>query len=188
MAAGGQKLYGPVILENCRLIRSGRSSIEIHDLQNITIRRNVFYQHENAIRILGGTPVVENNLFIQNVRALWIHEGAAPVVRRNQFSDHSSEAIIIDSGGLVLSENNFSENTLNIRLQGSEDVPARGNWWGSADSARIEALIHHHSDDPGLGEVLFRPFAETPWELNVPPFDPAAFPQKTRRIHSRPGK
>lgn len=174
MAAGEYKLYGPVNVEGCRLIRCGRSSIEIRDQQNIAVRGSVFYRNETALHIMGGSAVVENNLFIQNVRAVRIHEGAAPLVRRNRFSGHSSEAVLIDSDGAVLSENNFIENTLHVRVSGSGDVQARDNWWGSADSARIEALIHHYADEPGLGEVHFRPFAETPWELNVPAFDPPA--------------
>lgn len=42
------------------------------------------------------------------------------------------------------------------------DVPAPGNWWGSADAASIRSRVYDRSADPSLGRLLFEPFLAAP--------------------------
>ncbi len=42
-------------------------------------------------------------------------------------------------------------------------IDATNNWWGIADSASIEAMVYHHTDNPNLATVDYVPFADSPF-------------------------
>ncbi len=44
------------------------------------------------------------------------------------------------------------------------DLPVQGNWWGSAQKERIEETIFDGDDVPGLGKVIYSPFAKEPFD------------------------
>jgi hypothetical protein len=45
-------------------------------------------------------------------------------------------------------------------------LDATDNWWGTADSAAIEALIYHHIDDTSHPTVDYIPCAAGPFEFS----------------------
>ena len=45
-------------------------------------------------------------------------------------------------------------------------IDAENNWWGTADSASIEAMVYHNVDNPSAPLVDFMPFAESIFRCN----------------------
>ncbi|MDD2856170.1 MAG: hypothetical protein PHU01_11625, partial [Desulfuromonadaceae bacterium] len=65
-------------------------------------------------------------------------------------------------GGLLIRGNNtYDNNNYAVRVGdfNNEDVNARGNWWGGADTSEV---IFDANDEPGIGNVLVEPLLSEP--------------------------
>lgn len=103
----------------------------------VTVKHSVFRENGIGIRSYIGNAVIEDNIITQNEIGLFVRERGS---------------------GLTLRRNNFFANTdYNIRSGdfNTEDIPATGNWWGSADPA---GTFYDGRQEDGVGKVLFEPF------------------------------
>ena len=60
-------------------------------------------------------------------------------------------------------------------------INAEGNWWGVADSASIEAMVYDFDDNTNCPTVVYIPFAESAFELNIPAGITPVFANNSRR-------
>jgi hypothetical protein len=91
---------------------------------------------------LGSTTTVEHNLFAKN-------KGVGLLVR--------------DSQPASVSGNQFSENSdAALRNEGPNPIQPSSNWWGSTSERDVARMIQGRMDNPGWGEVEFRPWLAGP--------------------------
>ena len=101
--------------------------------------------------------------------------GAGVYLRASGGDEVSHNTIVGNSasqGGMYIyghpnfNDNNLYDNTdydlFNGNADGSPDVNAENNWWGTTDSALIVAHIWDWFDDPNLGLVDFTPYLTSP--------------------------
>ena len=100
------------------------------------------------------------------------------------YNNHLNKSISV-SGTPVLNNNNIFNNSAfyemhNSNLQGTPDVNASNNWWGTANNADVQAKIYDWIDDGSLGIIKYSPFKSTP--DTMAPVSPPANVIKTNLI------
>jgi hypothetical protein len=169
---GAHSLEGPVMISNNRFIRCGRECVDTYWNQNIVVQHNVFAESYVGIMSVGSAITVEGNLFINNGRGIGVIEGGTPSIIGNEFTQQNEgAAIFVTDASPTISNNNIYDNLFNFQMEGgSQNVSASNNWWGSTDPTVIGDLILDGRDDPSLGILEFEPYADQPFQLNIPEY------------------
>jgi hypothetical protein len=110
----------------------------------IEIRKSSFKGNEIGIRAFRGIALITENVITGNGIGIFVRE---------------------KGGGLTIRKNNFfvnSEYSIRMGDFNDEDVDARDNWWGDAAPADT---IFDARREPGIGKVLFEPYAQKPFDL-----------------------
>jgi len=110
----------------------------------IEIRKSSFKGNEIGIRAFRGIALITENVITGNGIGIFVRE---------------------KGGGLTIKKNNFfvnSEYSIRMGDFNDEDVDARDNWWGDAAPADT---IFDARREPGIGKVLFEPYAQRPFDL-----------------------
>ncbi len=170
IATGDHPITGPIIITDNRFLACGREAIDTYKNQEMLIKHNVFTQNYVGIMSVGSSVTIENNLFINNLRGVGIVKNGNPTIIANEFTENQGAAIFVTNASPTIATNNIYANIFNLELGGSQGVTAENNWWGSTDTTDIKASIIDSADDPIFGVVDFDPFAQAPFELDVPEF------------------
>lgn len=110
----------------------------------IVLRGNRFENNRIGMRGLKGSPVIEENVFTNNLTGLFFREGIVnPVVRNNSFDNREYDVKLGEAQ--------------------TQDVDAARNWWASAAKARPGDRIFDGEDSAGLGFVATDPVLAQPW-------------------------
>lgn len=165
----GHPIYESVIISDSRFIECGREAIDTYSDQKIIVQHNLFSENYVAIMSVGSSITVENNLFINNIRGIGVVKQGTPTIIGNEFTQTDGAAIFVTDSDPIISNNNLYANQYNMQLEGSTlGVKAENNWWGSDQTATIEASIWDGKDDPSLGVVDYEPFAVEAFDLEIP--------------------
>ncbi|MCK4641838.1 MAG: right-handed parallel beta-helix repeat-containing protein, partial [Candidatus Marinimicrobia bacterium] len=121
-------------IRNSRIESSGLNGIEI-STANVSLENDIIQNNNQYGVILNGAATVKRSL-----------------VQQNDVGIKTSSTPTIDFNNI---ENNY---TFNIQNDGSNDVDARYNWWGSATSSDISSGIWDKNDNSNLGTVQYQPF------------------------------
>lgn len=128
----------------------------------LVVSNSTFRSNEGGMRFRSGPVRFTGNLFEKNGIGIRSYIGKASIsgntIRGNEVGIFVRER----GGGLSISGNNILENSgYNIRIGdfNTEDVDARGNWWGSGDPL---AAIFDARSEPGIGAVLIEPMLTGP--------------------------
>ncbi|MBN2238611.1 MAG: carboxypeptidase regulatory-like domain-containing protein [Dehalococcoidales bacterium] len=131
-----------------------------------------------------GTCNISDNLLLDNwsndFPALYVTESTG-VIYRNTIQNNSSinnptSSAIYISGQPGFNNNNiFTDNTsyelYNNNPQGSANLNAQNNWWGTASGTEIQQKIYDWFDDSDKGIVAFSPYLIAP-DTSAPPSPP----------------
>lgn len=112
----------------------------------VQIRRSTFRDNIIGIRSYIGNARIEDNVITENETGIFVRE---------------------KGGGLTVTGNNiFGNSGYNLRIGdfNTEDVNARGNWWGEGDPGET---IFDARQEPGIGLALFEPYLEKPRPLGA---------------------
>lgn len=112
----------------------------------VEIKRSVFEQNSIGIRSYIGNAVIKENIITRNETGIFVRE---------------------KGGGLSITRNNiFDNSSYNVRVGdfNNEDVPAKDNWWGSAEPL---ATFFDGRSEPGIGNVLYEPFRREPFRIGT---------------------
>lgn len=143
------------------------SGVQIHfsraSVSGCTFRRCV-----DGLRFSTAEGTFAGNRMTGNVYGVRYEErGSKAVLARNEITGNKVGIFCVmeSPGRIVIRENRIHGNAdydfkLGNRQRG--DIPARENWWGTADAAAIRAKIFDKGMEPELGAVLFEPFLAAP--------------------------
>jgi hypothetical protein len=92
------------------------------------------------------------------------HDVIKPItIRYNTIQSNDVCIQIAGKFAPTITNNNFYSNHTCIKLaSASRDVSAGQNYWGTADSSAIPALIYDYYDDFNLGKVVYTPILTSP--------------------------
>ena len=86
----------------------------------------------------------------------------------NVISGSGDSGISIEDSDARISGNDITGNRYYaIDNNGSMDVDARGNWWGSTDAAAVAKMEYDGATDPKVGKVIFQPPAGRAFEVKT---------------------
>ena len=133
----------------------------------LTVANSVFRSNHGGMRFRSGPVRFDGNLFENNSIGIRSYIGTAVIsgntIRGNEVGIFVRER----GGGLSIAGNNIFENSsYNIRIGdfNTEDVDARGNWWGNGDPL---AGIFDARSEPGIGTVIVDPILSGPVDGNA---------------------
>lgn len=139
----------------------------------IFVAGGVNFLHNSIIRnSAANNAAIKNDGYDSNV----IH--ANTITGNTNATPLNTQAIRVNGNPLTMSNNNIYSNTgyalYNLTAQGSANVNAENNWWGTASSPAIQAMIYDWFDEPTLGIVDFSPYLTSHY-LDAPISPPTGF-------------
>ena len=133
---------------------------------NVTISGNVIsgdFDHA-AIDLLGGSPIIESNLFECN-SGLFLHGSSSSIIMNNTFASGGTVITSDDAGSVMdtIIYNNFENNANNsVFWAATANLNVTYNWWGTTDTQAINQTIYDSKDNFHFGTVSFVPFLTAP--------------------------
>jgi parallel beta-helix repeat protein len=150
--------------EHC-VLEGARYAFHSH-FSGISVRRCVFRDNEEGVRLGTSRVRIEDSVFARNVvRGINFRECRNEVVRNLVYDNgdgiflHSKTAGSVIRGNAIYGNRHF-----NLRLGDlhGEDADASGNWWGTSDPAEARRKIHDGGRTPGTGTARIDPVLPRP--------------------------
>ncbi len=144
------------------------SGLQIH-FSNATVTNCLFRNNVDGLRFSTVRGTFEGNVMKGNVYGVRYEERATKAsLTKNLIAGNKVGifAVLESRGGLLITGNNVENNrSYNFKMGNRQllDLPVQGNWWGSAQKEKIEESIFDGDDVPGLGKVIYSPFAKEPF-------------------------
>jgi len=139
------------------------SGIQVHytrgSFSGIVSRHNV-----DGFRFSTAPVTLENSLLTENTNGIRFEErGAGAVIRHNRITRNLIGVFaVIKCRGLSTFENNGIDNNsdyaVKVGIEQRDDIPMKGNWWGTDDPGKIQGSFFDGSKEPDLGKVEFQPY------------------------------
>lgn len=120
---------------------------------------------ENASGMTASSGLIEHNL-IANSTGVGLEAGAA-TVRYNTLTGNMGNTIVVQGGNpLAIEYNNIEGNTgaydMEVKIPAGTMIPNQNNWWGTTDTALIDARIFDFLDDYTKAQVSYSPVLTGP--------------------------
>jgi parallel beta-helix repeat protein len=132
---------------------------------NLLVSDSHFLNNSGGMRFRSGPVEIRGSVFEKNGIGIRAYIGNA-VIRGNTIKNNDVGIFVREKGGgLLISGNNILDNSgYGIRVGdfNTEDVNARGNWWGAVSPAQA---IFDDSSEPGIGRVIVAPLLSGPVSL-----------------------
>lgn len=156
-----------VVLASLKIMNNQHTGLEADECR-IKITGGEFSGNVFGARIKGGEGEIGMSRFLRNRQTALHLLGSRVKIQRCQFNENLQDALRVEDGRALLTNNAFSSNGgFNLFNAGSEVVSARLNWWGGTDPSLIWQKIHDASRDKNVGTVhIF------PWLNEKPPLMP----------------
>jgi len=176
----------PTVIDNI-IIHNEGMAMEVWGVIS-TVSHNVISDNMNGMSDIGaffqrgGPTNLSYNSIVRNTaqnNAALVYGGSdeGSAINANTIVDNVNQAapgdlrtVSID-GHPTFNDNNIYNNTgyalYSLSLQGSGNINAENNWWGTSSSPAIQALIYDWFDDPALTIVDFNPY-RTDFNLDAP--------------------
>ncbi|NTW23308.1 MAG: T9SS type A sorting domain-containing protein [Lentimicrobium sp.] len=133
-------------------------------MDSTIIRDNIFWQNRTSLEFRRGkNSMIDHNSFYQNTNNILVK----PTARKSDFTGNTFTgnvnylAEFNDATEKVFQGNNiFNNNLLNgiVRNNTSADINVAGQYWGTSDTALIEAYLWDKQDEPALGKLAYHPY------------------------------
>jgi hypothetical protein len=140
--------YSLVTISGNRIGDNQGGGILVRHAQGSISGNTINYNHGEGICVRYGAPmIVSYNTITNNSGSkggIYIYENPQPTINYNNIQD------------------NTPYDVYNSNSQGTPDVDATNNWWGTDKSSEILEKIYDWYDDATLGKVDFTPYLLTP--------------------------
>lgn len=124
---------------NC-LIRNNKGGVNVRKSRGVII----------------GNTIRDNKFF-----GIWIKEKCNGEISRNDITANQKGIYLYRAEGMAITANNIHANldyNMAIADEQEHDVPAAGNWFGTAEQDKVAALIFDKHSDPTVGRIIVEPY------------------------------
>ena len=83
-------------------------------------------------------------------------------MENSNITNNGGNGIEVSKGGAIHHSNIHGNTSYDITMNGSDDVDASLNWWGTTDANLIESKVYDYYDDYNLGKVNYVPMRTSP--------------------------
>jgi hypothetical protein len=129
---------------------------------NLLVADSYFANNTGGMRFRSGPAEIRDSTFEHNSIGIRAYIGNA-IIRGNIIRKNETGIFVREKGGgLVITGNNMYDNSnyaIRVGDFNTEDVNARGNWWGGNDPS---SAIFDAKNEPGIGYVLTDPLLSEP--------------------------
>jgi parallel beta-helix repeat protein len=151
------------IVERC-VFEYAFTGLQVH-LSSAAVRNCRFRKNFEALRFSTSDIVVERNEITDNTYGIrYESRGSTGSIAGNAVvgNEYGFFPVVKSASGVRIAGNNIANRAYNVKMgeEQREDLDFRGNWWGSADPAKIAEGLFDKRREPGIGRVLFEPFLE----------------------------
>jgi hypothetical protein len=156
------------VVEYC-LVEYAFSGFQVH-YSTAAIRNCVFRGNFEGVRFSTTEVLIENNDFTGNYYAIrYEANGSRATIRRNRIQGNRYGFFPVQrsTSTVRIAENNVTDSSeFQVYFGDNQraDLDYQGNWWGTADPAKIAAGFYDRTRDPLLGRVLWDPPLAAPVE------------------------
>lgn len=106
---------------------------------------------------------LKDNIMENSVESGVYLKHSTGTVSGNIITNNGNSGISIEDSDVKIAGNEITGNALYaVDNNGSMDVDARGNWWGTSDPALIKGMLFDKSKSPAIGAIDFSPAAQGP--------------------------
>jgi hypothetical protein len=129
---------------------------------NLVVADSYFANNTGGMRFRSGPAEIRDSTFEHNSIGIRSYIGNA-IIKGNTIRKNETGIFVREKGGgLVITGNNLYDNSnyaIRVGDFNTEDVNARGNWWGGNDPS---SSIFDANNEPGIGYVLTDPLLSEP--------------------------
>jgi hypothetical protein len=137
---------------------------------NLIVKACRFRKNYGGLRFRSGPAEIGQSVFEENHIGIRAYRGNA-LIRGNSIARNDIGIFVREKGGgLIITENNFFSNAgYNIRVGdfNDENINAVNNFW--AESPPSDSIFDEKTE-PGIGRVIYEPYASKPFILDTPSF------------------
>lgn len=156
-----------VVFSSFNIVNSQQTGLEAEDCR-IKLVGGEFSGNVLGARINGSEGHITMSRFLRNGQTALHLSDSRIKIQRCLFADNNHEALRVEDGRALLSNNSFSSNGgYNLYNAGRDVVSARQNWWGSSEQLLIRQKVHGALQDKNNGAVHIYP-----WLKEKPPLMP----------------
>jgi len=136
----------------------------------MTITDSRFVNNKGGIGFRNARGRIAHNLIEDNkFFGLFAKEDSAVTVEYNEITGNKKGVYLYQARGLSVRHNNIHGNAdYNVAVAEAQDydLDFSGNWFGTINAAKIDAMIFDKKDDPEVGTINYLPFLKTrvEWE------------------------
>ncbi len=143
------------------------SGVQVH-FSRASVSRCTFRRCVDGLRFSTAEGEFTENRMTGNVYGVRYEErGSTVLLARNEITGNKVGIFcVMESPGRIVIEGNRihgnADYDFKLGNRQRTDIPARRNWWGTADPAAVRAKIFDKGTEPELGAVLFEPLLAAP--------------------------
>lgn len=129
---------------------------------DIVVSGNLIENNKGGINVRMSKAVITGNTIRDNkLFGIWIKEQCQGEISRNLITGNQRGIFFYKAEGMNIAANNIYDNldyNLAIADEQAVDIPVVGNWFGTTDRGKIDALIFDQHVDSGLARIVVEPF------------------------------
>lgn len=150
---GIRGVYNDLTLSNSRIENNRINGVNLRD-STLNVSNSTISGNRRGLYVQRSRLTLEKSLLVDNDEHGLYLEDVEGVVRGNRIGGNGRAGIRILGFSGDISNNDLSANgEYALQNDSSAAITLSGNWWGSADSAKIADLIRDVRDRPGGGAV-----------------------------------
>ena len=129
---------------------------------DIMVTGNLIEDNKGGINVRVSRAVITHNTIRDNkFFGIWIKGQCPGEISGNEITANQKGIFFYKAGTISIKGNNINDNIdYNLAIADGQlnDLIAIGNWFGTTDKDRIEALIFDQKFDPTVAKILIEPF------------------------------
>ncbi|AMV72408.1 hypothetical protein JCM30471_09250 [Desulfuromonas carbonis] len=150
-------VYSLLTMSGCRIERNRINGANLRD-STLFAEHNCLTGNRKGLYLQRSKGRIRSNLIADNSEHGTLLEDSACDFIGNRLTGNGRAGLRIVNSGVTLANNDFSGNGEYALINdGTTEVFAVGNWWGTTDPVRLETLVRDGADRPGLGRVTLSP-------------------------------
>ncbi|MGA2192089.1 MAG: right-handed parallel beta-helix repeat-containing protein [Nitrospirota bacterium] len=164
---GVRFLYGEALLTGNTLTGNLINGITFRETK-VRASGNVLRDNRKGFSAEESEVDISGNVMDGNTESGIYLKHSTGVVSGNDISGNGNSGVSVEDSDVRISGNSITGNAVYaIDNNGSMDIDAAGNWFGTADASKIAPMIFDKAKDPAIGKVDYMPAAERSFEIRA---------------------